>query len=361
MEIWIPYGEVESLVTLKAENLGETLDTPPESHLDQIAANLLERAKGTEGVLVCDLKPPTVKVVKALAAQSAEMRFVAPAPRRLEAEVPESKERVTQLGPPSARLPGEGRGKASPEVVSPSKRLVLATGEPDPLLGYVDAGVALALAGVEGARRLAFERRAGDEPGPLKDNPSYDALTGLLSGLTGLSYATLVARGGEPYSVIEGGMKEARDNYSSPAIPTAKGAIIGAGGKGHDETLSHSIRHVVGALSAVKKGGEVIIVAECRAGLGSTALENFCSGKVTDGFLKRGSYVEGLEEIYYLIQLRDNYSVTLLSSLPEIYASGKLKFKTARGAGEALDKAFGSIGRAAKLNVVTRASETVLA
>jgi hypothetical protein len=58
--------------------------------------------------------------------------------------------------------------------------------------------------------------------------------------------------------------------------------------------------------------------------------------------------------------MRDNYSVTLLSALPEIYASGRLRFRTARGSGEALDKAFGAIGKTAKLNVVTRASETVL-
>ena len=49
-----------------------------------------------------------------------------------------------------------------------------------------------------------------------------------------------------------------------------------------------------------------------------------------------------------------------MSSLPELYAGGKLRFRTARGSGEALNKVFSSIGRAAKLNVVTRGCETVL-
>jgi hypothetical protein len=72
------------------------------------------------------------------------------------------------------------------------------------------------------------------------------------------------------------------------------------------------------------------------------------------------NYVEGLEEISYVLELREKYSVTLLSSLPELYAGGKLRFRTARGSGEALGKVFASIGRTAKLNVVTRACETVL-
>ena len=40
MEIWVPYGDVESLVTLMQENLGETVDPKPESHLDEIAHGL---------------------------------------------------------------------------------------------------------------------------------------------------------------------------------------------------------------------------------------------------------------------------------------------------------------------------------
>jgi len=359
MEIWIPYGEVESLVTLKAENLGETLDIPPESHLDEITINLLERIKDVERVVVCDTKPSTVKVVKAIAAKS-EVRFLAPAPKKVEAEATELRGRVEALEPPTESLPGHRGMKASRTLTLTPKKLVLATGEPDPLVGYLDARAALALRAVDGTRKLAYDKRDGDEPRPLKDTPSHDALVEVVGGLPGLIYATIVTRGGQPYSVIEGGTAEARGSFATPDVPRAKGVVIGAGGRGHDETLSHSIRLAVGAVNAARSGGEVIIVAECKEGLGSTALEMFCSGRITDGFIKKGAYVEGLEEIHYVTQLRDNYSVTLLSTLPELYASGRLKFRTARGSGEALNKAFGVIGKTAKLNVVTRASETVV-
>ena len=103
-----------------------------------------------------------------------------------------------------------------------------------------------------------------------------------------------------------------------------------------------------------------MLIAECREGVGSEAVQMFLSGRMTESYLSKGAYVEGLEEIPYFVELREKYTVTLLSSLPDLYAGGKLRFKTARGAGEALSKVFSSVGRGAKLNVVTRASETVI-
>ena len=136
--------------------------------------------------------------------------------------------------------------------------------------------------------------------------------------------------------------------------------VVGAGGRGYDDTLSHAIRLALGALKGVRKGGEIVLVAECRDGVGSEALQMYLTGRMTESFLKKGAYVDGLEEISYVSELKDRYSVTLLSSLPELYAGGKLKFRTARGSGEALSKVFSSVGRSAKLNVVTRACETVI-
>ena len=86
MEIWVPYGDVESLVTLMQENLGETIDPKPESHVDEIAALLSEKLKGVEKVFICDQKPATLKVVKAVLAGAAKdgMKFYSSIPRKVE-------------------------------------------------------------------------------------------------------------------------------------------------------------------------------------------------------------------------------------------------------------------------------------
>ncbi len=363
MEIWVPYGEVESLVTLMQENLGDVLDPRPEPHLEEIMVPLLEHAKGVERIFVLDYKPATLKVVKALAARLPKegVKFVATAPRKVESEIPDLKDSVLKMRPPTDSTKA---AKVSPDLLEPTKKFAISTGEPDPLLGYVDAPAALAITCTDGARRLAYERRDADQPQPLReDSPSYAAVRSLLDEKASqdTGYATIITRGGEPYSVLEGdAVKQARAHHLSGELPQAKGMVVGVGGKGYDDNLSHSIKLAVGALKGVRKGGEIVLVAECREGMGSEALQMYLTGRMSESFLKKGTYVEGLEEISYIIELREKYSVTLLSSLPELYAGGKLRFRTARGSGEALGKVFGSIGRTAKLNVVTRACETVL-
>jgi hypothetical protein len=366
MEIWVPYGDVESLVTLMQENLGETIDPKPESHVDEIAALISERLKGVEKVFICDQKPATLKVVKAVLATTPKegMKFFSSNPKKVETAVPDLKDAVEKLRPPSeAAPPSEVReGKLSPEVSGPGRKFAISTGEPDPLLGFIDAPVSLALACINGTRRLAFKKRDGDGPQPLReDSPSYMAVRQESEAVKDAQYATIIARGGEPYSAVEAdSVKQARAHYMSPEVPQTKGLVVGAGGRGYDDTLSHAIRMALGALKGVRKGGEIVLVAECRDGVGSEALQMYLTGRIMESFLKKGSYVDGLEEIMYIADLRERYSFTLLSSLPELYAGGKLKFKTARGSGEALGKVFSSIGRTAKLNVVTRACETVI-
>jgi len=101
-----------------------------------------------------------------------------------------------------------------------------------------------------------------------------------------------------------------------------------------------------------------LLVSECGDGLGSPALEMLASGRIpADGGRKREKYVPGIEEIYYLNKLKEEYGVLLLSGLPEIFAKNALGLTTARGSGEAVGRLLNRLGRTAKVNIVTREAE----
>ena len=70
--------------------------------------------------------------------------------------------------------------------------------------------------------------------------------------------------------------------------------------------------------------------------------------------------MEGMEEVYYLSKLKEEYDVLLLSGLPETYAKSKLGFTTAKGSGEAVGRLLNKVGRSGKLNVIPRATESLI-
>ena len=360
MEIWLPYGDVESLLTLQAENLGELSDPAPESHIEELTQGLAESIKGRGKLVVCDCKRATVKLLKSLAPalpQDGTLKVYARSPKGLEEVVPDLKGRVLKLSPPQA--PATGELTYSPEILG-GTAFVLSTGEPDPLFGYIDSRVALGLSAVGGARRSAYMARGGDTPAFLQETPAYSAMASAVERTEGTAFGTIVTKGGEPLTIIDGGPKDARAHFTPQQVNPAKGVVIGAGGRGFDETFSHTLRLSLGVLKSVRKGGDILLVGECRDGLGSEALQMQTMGRISDAALRKGFYADGMEEIGYLGSLKENYSVTLLSSLPELYASGRFRFKTANNSGEALTKVFNSTGRGAKLHVFARACETLL-
>ena len=362
MEIWVPYGNVESLVTLQAENIGELIDPTPESQADELLHRLGEQINGQDGVVVCDYKPATMKLFRLLAPQLPQdgtVKVYSPFAKHLEDAVPELKGRVMKLSPPSAPLQGDGELKVPPELTEGSK-FVLSTGEPDPLFGYVDSRVALARSCIPGANRLAFGASKGDEPRFMEETKSYGIMASVTDGLRNATYATVIAKGGEPYSMIEGGPEEAKAHYSPLQLAPSKGIIVGAGGLGYDDTFSHSLRLVLAALKGLRKGGEMVIVAECREGIGSDALQMYAMGRINEAMMRRGFYAEGMEEISYLEALKQQNSVTLISSLPELYSGGRFRFRASRSSAEAMEKVFATVGRTAKLHIITRSPEILL-
>ena len=354
-ELWIPYGSVETLVTIQAENLGATAEPPLEGGSLELE-RLGEVAKGSAAVFLCDATPATLDVLKGMAASLGEQQppsFFSAAPRRVEAAVPEVKGRVATLPPP---LPsGEGEGPAySPELTSPGRKLFLGSARPDPLFGLVDAKVEACLNWVSGARG-ALGAMNEMEPTPFQKTGAYDVMAGLAEKMQDATFVTAVPRGGKARTAMEDPPFDAVKNaFAKVSLPQARGIVVGSGGRGYDDTLSSAVRGVWNVIDGVRKAGSVLLVAECSEGVGSTALEMLVTGRMEG---RRERNVEGIEDVFYLNKLKDEYDVLLLSGLPETYARSKLGLATAKGAGEAVGRVLNRVGRSGKINVVPRAAE----
>ncbi len=364
MEIWVPYGDVEAVLTLQAENLGELIDPKPENHMDEIVERLSDRFKESERVILCDIRPPTIKVVKGLMAKMGQMeniRVTTPFAKEVEASIPDLKGRVVKFQETREKISGESDLSSPPELVNQSKKLILSTAVPDPLVGVVDSRVGVVLLAISGAKKLAYLRRDTDDPAPLAHTSSYDALNELAERIPNGHFATIFSRGGEPRSLVEGStVYEARLQFQTTLASPAKAVVVSPGGKGYDGTLSQAIRSIWSVVDVVRKSGEILLVSECKEGIGSEALQMLATGRLPGETLRKGAYLEGAEEISYIDRLKEDYTMTLLSGLPELYTATRLRFRTAKSAAEAVNKVLSSVGRNTKLHVVPRLCENIL-
>ena len=360
-ELWIPYGGVETLVSFQAENLGVVAEDPSGGGSTDLE-RMSDLVRGTTSLFVCDSTPSTVELLRGVAPAMGEgLRIYSPAPKLIENAVPEVKGKVATLPPP---LPaGEGDEPAfAQQLLEPGAKLFVGTARPDPLFGITDAKVEACLAWVARSHAHAAHSMKGMEPQPFQKTEAYDAIEALAAKMTESKFVTAVSRGGKLWTAMEDPPFDAiRNGFPKAQMPQARGMVIGAGGKGYDDTLSSALRGVWSAMEGVRKMGSVLLVAECSEGVGSTALEMVITGRISgDPGRKRERYVDGLEEVFYLNKLKEEYDVLLLSGLPETYARSKFGLTTARGSAEAVGRLLNKVGRSGKRNVVPRAAECLV-
>jgi hypothetical protein len=358
-ELWIPYGAVENLVTLQAENLG-VVALPPSDQGSIEIERMSELAKGASQIFVCDSTPPTFEFLRALLpviGESQGAKVVAPAPKRIEAGVSELKGRVNTLPPPVPSTEVAGAVYAS-QLLERGLKLVIGSARPDPLFGIADARVQACLNWVANSNAIAAGAREEMEPRPFQKTGAFDAMEELVSKIPESKFLSLISRGGKLWTVMEDAPFDAIKNaFPKVQMPQTKGLVVGAGGRGYDDTFSYALRAVWSAMDGVKRTGSVLLMAECSEGIGSTALEMLVTGQMSGGERRREKHVDGIEEVFYLNKLKEEYDVLLLSGLPETYARSKLGLTTAKGSAEAVGRMLNKVGRTGKMNVVPRAPE----
>ncbi len=138
--------------------------------------------------------------------------------------------------------------------------------------------------------------------------------------------------------------------------------VVSAGGYPADLNLYQAYKGLDNALDAVKRGGVIILVAECPEGHGNQVFYDWMSRlgdlKNVEREVKR-NFVLGGHKAYYLLKALQNHQIILVSSMPDYYATSIFKLKTARAVNDALAEAFKIAGSAARVWAMPHGSYTL--
>jgi nickel-dependent lactate racemase len=128
--------------------------------------------------------------------------------------------------------------------------------------------------------------------------------------------------------------------------------VASPGGYPADMNLFQAYKALDNALAIVKRGGVVILVAECAEGHGNQVFYDWMQRlgdlKNVEREIKR-NFVLGGHKAYYLLKALQSHTIILVSSLPDYYAQNVFKVKTSRAVNDALTEALKTAGSAAKV------------
>ncbi len=241
-------------------------------------------------------------------------------------------------------------------------------------------------AGYGGGRKSVLPAVAGEETikfnhalmlnanartGVLEDNPVHEDMMEAAQ-LAKVDFAVNVvsnskcevvkAFAGELETVFQEGVKVVDNMFRVNVDRRADIVVVSCGGNPSDLNLFQAYKAVDGALEVVKRGGVIILIAECPEGHGSQVfydwMVRFPDLKAVEREIKR-NFVLGGHKAYYLLKALQNHQIILVSSLPDYYAVNIFKLKTARAVNDALDEAFNIAGKAARVWVIPQGNATL--
>jgi len=128
--------------------------------------------------------------------------------------------------------------------------------------------------------------------------------------------------------------------------------VASPGGYPADMNLFQAYKALDNALAIVKRGGVVVLVAECAEGHGNQVFYDWMARlgdlKAVEREIKR-NFVLGGHKAYYLLKALQNHTIILVSSLPDYYAMNTFKVKTARAVNDALTEALKTAGSSSRV------------
>jgi len=207
------------------------------------------------------------------------------------------------------------------------------------------------------------------EPGVIESNAVREDLEEA-GQFTGLRYIvnvvldeanrTVAAFAGDPIAAQRAAAKIMDHLVKVSVKEPADIVVASTGGYPRDINLYQAHKAVENASHAVKTGGTIILVAECREGFGNSTFENWtmtASDLEEIGKKLRGRFILGAHKTFALSKIAKRAEIVIVSD--KIRAANPILFKTFKKPQEALDHARRSHGTDASILLMPHAMSTL--
>lgn len=357
-EIWLNYGITDVVLDIKAENLEQKIDSEgdvlDDSSINE-KLNMLDLSKPMELVVLHNSKS-ILKIISSLFTIYEQKSK--PFPKIL------ADKKILNLV--KSGLPeGSSINEFDDEGISNSNLVFMGEMEFNGLFGYETISTRLIKKFGQESMLSAYAKRQGNLPSPGKyseslteakkftDNFEIQGIE-IIANSEGIMDFTI----GHPSETISS--TKILESNSIIDVGQHKTMIISTGKDSSNDNLANSFSSLWNCSNAIKKDGLAILIAECKGGLGSDALQQYLEGRLTLEQLRNPSkYISGMENLLFLSEIQKNFQIGLVSILPEFYAK-KLDMISMQGIKYSMDYILKTQGVRQKVAVVTDGARLLL-
>jgi len=358
-ESWLNYGITDVVLDIKAENLEQKIDSEGKI-LDYSAINeklnYLDLSKPMELVVLHNSKS-ILKIISSLFSLCEQKSK--PFPKIL------TDKKILNLV--KSGLPeGSSINEFEDDVgISNSNLVFMGEMEFNGLFGYETISTRLIKKFGQVSMLTAYSKRQGNLPTPgqyseslteakkFSDNFEIQGIE-IIANSEGIIDFSI----GHPSETISS--TKILESNSIKDVGEHKTMVISTGKDASNDSLSNSLSSLWNCSNAIKKDGLAILVAECKSGLGSDAIQQYIEDRLTLEQLRNPTkYIYGMEDLLFLSEIQKKFQIGLVSILPEFYAK-KLNMVSLAGIKYSMDYILKTQGARQKVAVVTDGARLLL-
>ena len=357
-EIWLNYGKTDIVLDIRAENLDQQLDSQGKSlsepELNQ-KLDALDLSKPMELVILNNSKS-VQKTISTIFEKCEQKSISKPTILADRAILPNLKSLIPE---------GSSISEFSKDTLSNSSLVFVGEMEFDGLFGFETIATRLIKKFGEEQMLTAYQQRKGNLPipGEIIDNmqvakkfvDSFE-IQGIeihanQNGIVDLSI-------GHPSSTMT--ISKQFGESSTKQVEKHRTMMISTGKDASNDTLKKSLSSLWNCSNAIRDNGLAVLLAECKNGIGSEAIQQFIEGRMSlERLRKPAKYVDGMEDLLFLTEIQKKFQIALVSILPEFY-SKKLNILSFAGIKRAMDYILKTQGIKQKVAVVSDGARILL-
>ena len=355
-ELWLNYGSTDIIVDLKVENLSlienSKFDIRSKESLDQEIESI-PLADNTIFVPL-DASNSTVQII---------YRLVSLAESKGITITIESSARTRRLL--SNKIQNQNIDlfeKNSDHFLKRTKEkstIFISKANIDPFFGYSGTPTNLLCEYEQDKMNEAFHSRVDDLPHPGEKGPPSEIAKMFCQSMEAKSIEIISNNYGINnffYGEIIQSFQNATENLNNLSITNQqelKSLIVGTNIDSNSSlTLSTSLDLLWNSIHVLKRNATVVIISENNKGFGSKAIEKFAYGEIKWEDYKKSSYFEGLEHIMFINELKEKFSIAILSSLPRYYLKDIFGFKIFSNIQAAAENILDINGKSHRISII---------